>query len=168
MRRWFERLYPLITSICILIGYIFFLEDCHASSLSSNSNNIITITITLASIFLGFIGVMLGAIISIRFTSMMDVLVQRNAILDLISYVKHSFASECISLAIAIGTLLINTPNAPLPKWEIYLLIFCISYMILSTIRIILILFALTNVPDDTYHGNKNLAGKKPYVPKNL
>ena len=93
MRRWFERLYPLITSICILIGYIFFLEDCHASSLSSNSNNIITITITLASIFLGFIGVMLGAIISIRFTSMMDVLVQRNAILDLISYVKHSFAS---------------------------------------------------------------------------
>lgn len=167
-KRLFERLYPLLFSIVLLSIYFFYLENIYGNSIAKDTSNIITITITLSSIFLGFIGVMIGAIISLKFTAAMDILIQYHAIKDLVSYVKWAFYADCLSLVFSIYSLLTTSSDTVFSTTHTYIFLFLIMYMVLSTIRIIQVLFAFIDVKDIKFHGYKNLADKKKYIPKDL
>ena len=90
MPRLWERVYPYVITVLLVLIYRYMLSSLLDPILQSNTTNIINSIITISSILLSFVGVMLGVLISVKNTAIVKVLDAQNALSDLMRYVKEA------------------------------------------------------------------------------
>lgn len=175
MARLWEKTYPYSITIILLVLYQTIFKESSAEIIRNNSANLLTSVITLSSVFLGFVCAMLGVLISIKNTLMYDFLKSTKALSDLVQYIKEACFFDFVTLIISIIFLLFlpSPQGSPLisdglSSIQIYSLLFCSSVMILSSLRMILILFEFINTKDVTWNNKKNLAKEERITPKDI
>lgn len=139
-----ERFYPyIITSIILIIYYLYFPNDA-TDVFVKKPFNLITLLMTLSSVSLGFVCAMIGVLISLKDSSIMKLLKSKNALKDLFRYVQESCIFDFISLAFSMYFFITLKENSTLLQIHAYLLLSFMLIIILSSYRMIRILFSLT------------------------
>lgn len=155
-----EKYYPKIFVLCTLaMCYIF--RDYLCLNLANKLDKLFNATLTLSGIFLGFIGVMYGVLLSLKDSKVMELLSKYNGIDDLKKYIREAFIADLIAL---FGSLiyLIFTPQCYVNA-IIYINLAITIYMIATSYRMIRLLSQLV---DTSYGENNPRFNKKIHTPK--
>ena len=138
-----ERYYPFVLPLLAVIIY-------HAYAMQTPDNLIVqkfpdwlNISITLSGIALGFLGTMIGAVLSITSSTVMDFIYSQKVDHLLMQYIRGAAVINLLVLLFSIALLVTSsTPIVP-PIWLLYpwLYFFCSSF--LCSYRIIHLLFML-------------------------
>lgn len=138
-----ERFYPyLVTFIILFINHFFFKNTVEV--FQENPSNIISTLMTLSTVSLGFVCAMVGVLISIKDSSIMKLLKSKNALNDLFKYVKEACFFDFISLGFSMYFFMTLKESSNILQFHAYLLLSLMLILILSSYRMISILFALT------------------------
>lgn len=164
MQIFIERWRPFFFCILFIIAFHFWLMPTYSYIIIKNTPNIISTSSTLASVFLGFIGVIIGVIVSVHDSKIIKLLKQAHLYNLLKEYIRVSFYSCILTLSFSIILLFISPENIfDISWWYIEILTYFIFLMIATSLRIIDILFAITGI--DKSDNDNNLWTEKTYSP---
>lgn len=167
MRRLWERTYPYILTIICTFLYHFCIPSDFKNILRGNIPNIAMSLISLAGIFLSFIGAILGVLVSIKNTKFESVLNENKATRDLINYIKECFFFSFVSFVVGVFLLMIYSSSELVDEKTTDIIIIVLLLMIFSAYRVILILFAFVERPSILGLHN-NLWNKETFTPKKV
>ena len=155
-----EKQYPKIFVLCtLLICYIF--QDYLCLNLTNKLDKIFNATLALSGIFLSFVGVMYGVLLSLKNSKVMELLSQYNGTADLKSYLREAFIADWIALFYSLIYLIFS------PQDYINVII-CTNlvimiYMITTSYRMISLLSKLVDI---SYGENNKRFDRKIHMPK--
>lgn len=155
---WWEECHPLLIALIITVLLVVFARWCdiYFSCNIKNYEKILDASITFSSIVVGFVGVLLGILISIKETKIVQTLFTKIRKQLLVRYFKESIFSGIAVIVTSSSLYLIQ--NEIWSKLIFYIWIFTLIYFMLSSYRIIDILFMIIfqdNSLQDMIKGNR-------------
>ena len=165
MNRFIERWYPIIFSLIFIVLFHFILMPTFQEKILNNIFNIISVVSTLSGVMLGFVGVIIGVIVSINDSNLMKFIQKVNANELLKEYIRVAFYINIGTLITSQIILFIVPEKHQLTPWFcIDILVFLLLLMILTSYRIINLLFYIANINKSAKNEN-NLWNEEPYSP---
>ena len=140
VKRKLERYGPYILTLIVATCYIYF-SDIFFTKLQPNTEKIATVTITLASIFLGFIGVMYGVLISLKDAPLMKKLCQFHIIQDIRKYTQESFYSNWTAILLSFFLIFTKHDCQDYSLYNVFMQVIVLTFMCCTSIRMYLILY---------------------------
>ena len=141
MAKYIEKNGPfLVTFITVVFSWCYI--DYIFPLLQPKAENITNITITLASVFLSFIGAMYGVLISLKDDPLVKHLNKYNIISLIRHYTQISFYSNCIALIVSFWFLISNTDTNSYGKYEIIVQLSLLIFTCCASFRMLRILGA--------------------------
>ncbi len=162
--RSFEKYYPFITPIIILALYYLYAKETPDNLIIRKLPEWLNISLTLSGISLGFIGTMIGAILSVVNSKIMRLIYSQNADHLLMSYIRAAALANLVVLLLSIVLLVTsNPPSVTPPWWFIYPWLFSFCCSLLCSYRIIQLLFSLLVAVNN--ENRANYQSRRTYVP---
>ena len=140
MNRKLERYGPYILTMVVAICYIYF-SDYLFISIQPKTEKIATIIITLASIFLGFIGVMYGILISLKDSLLMKNLYKYLIIKDIKKYTQESFYSNWVAILLSFFFIFTKSGSQDYNLYDVLIQISVLTFMCCTAFRMYFILY---------------------------
>ncbi len=165
MNRLIERWYPIVFSSLFIFIFHFVLMPLFGIKILGNLSHIISMSYTLSGIMLGFVGVMIGVVVSLNDSKLLVVIKKANANNLLKEYIKVAFYSSIGTLCVSLLFLFIGSEDLQGVPWiGVDLLVFLLILMVLTSYRMIDILFDIAGI-NENYDNENNLWNNKPYSP---
>lgn len=156
-----EKLYPYVISLLILALFHFLYKLYQDNLIIQRFSDLLNISLTLSGISLGFIGTMIGAILSITNSKVMSIIYSENADIDLMNYIREAAIVNLLVLFFSIVLLLTAKPNEN-PSFLIYPWFFVFVCSFLCSFRIIHLLFSLLDAVNKEHRAKHN---NKVHIP---
>lgn len=163
MRRW-EMHYPKFVVLVAFLCCV--LNDAIIYALMNNIDKIINATITLSSIFLGFVGVMYGVVLGLKDSKIIKVLQYFKRMQDLNYFIQEARRANWIGLVLSLLLMLfIDRLEQFHIRIVTIVVVVVLLYMIVTSYRIIHI---LSVIMDNVYSENTKRLNKKMHTPSFL
>ncbi|NNG67734.1 hypothetical protein [Caldanaerobacter subterraneus] len=179
----YEKYWPLFLSL--IIAFLFFVIIPNKIKIPQNFDNFLTAAITFISIILGFLGVALTIILSIRNTELMEFIFQNTSKERLKNYFKNPIISGFFDVIVTIGLYFFDIYKdytittklgITVGKCILILWIFLSMYFLFSSYRIIdIVMIIIFKDPKETQkrlpsekidpEDEKELKNKSPKFP---
>ncbi len=159
--RIFEKYYPLAFSVFVLASCLIF-QDYFYPILIINFEKLLNAMLTLSSIFLSFIGVMYGVLLTIKDSSLMQFLKHYERTQDLKSYINQAFFSDWVAIFFSLLLLMLLENTAPYIEIAITVSLVIMAYMLANSYRMIRL---LSKIVDTSYNETDKKFNKKIHTP---
>lgn len=167
MERLLERWWPLTLTLVLTIVFHIFIMPVYSDKILSNLNNILSMTSTLSSVLLSFVGVIIGVVGSLAHSSLLSAIKQAEAYGLLREYIFVSFLGCMLALIYSIILIFVTPDNNTFMYWLYFDVLVCLlTWMITTSARMIMILFELVGL--NRPHNKNNLWNEKPYSPDHV
>ena len=165
MERWLERWIPTILTVAFAINFHFLIMPAYSGNILKNFNSILSMSSTLASVLFGFVGVIIGVVVSINHSYLMIHIKRANAYSLLKEYIWGSFIG-CVLTLICSASYIFIIPDdlSTIPWMYIEILASLLCWVITTSIRMIVILFELAEL-NRTKNNKNNLWNNDAYSP---
>ncbi|MDF2479429.1 MAG: hypothetical protein K0S24_4912 [Sphingobacterium sp.] len=142
--RKFEQYYPFIIPLAIVGLYYVYAAEAPTNLIIQKIPDLINVALTLSGIALGFLGTMIGAVLSITNSKVMRFIYAKNADKLLMQYIRHAAVINLLVLFFSIIILISSpTPMAAPSRLLLYPWLYTFSSSFLCSYRIIHLLFSL-------------------------
>lgn len=168
-RRTFEQCYPFILPLLLLTFYYYYAAETSSNWIIQKLPDLMNVSLTLSSISLGFLGTMIGAVLSISNSTVMRLIYTQNADKLLMQYIRHAAGINLFVLLISIILLIsLSATTTRLNTVLLYLWLYTFSSSFLCSYRIIHLLFSLLEAVNEENRNNQQPQKIHTPDPKNF